>query len=340
MKSGFESFAARKLAAQARASAARLKRVRWGAASRRVTRASKGVGTWTARGLSPALLIKLHGGSGQVSDAYAQRDPDAELLLSNLLGLTARQRAAEWAADAARHPRVNPRHVHLHFSISLAPSLCLDAERWREIVKRQLQICGFAGCAFIVIRHKKEGHDHVHVIASRSGPDGGLVSLSQGRWRFRSALRQVEAELGLKAVDRLVNPMRPTDAAVNAFRRSQRRGTGPAWIDPQSILSAVHSSTNPAQLSIELKKRGIDIQISRRSNGPARGVMFRRSGAEEWLAGTSISRELSLLKIQRQIELNAKAWMLSFQPTLQPQHREVSIPQARTSGNIFKIERE
>jgi hypothetical protein len=325
MKSGFESFSTRKLAAQARAAEGRLKRVlRITGAPKRTHRASNGVGTWTAGGKQPALLIKLHGGGGPASDAYASRDPDSVVLSTNLVGLTARERASEWAADAAQHPRVNPQHVQLHFSISLAPSLSLDSDRWRSIVKRQLQLCGFEGSAFIAIRHPKHGHDHAHVVVSRSRPNGRLVSLSHGRWRFRTALRQVETEHSLMAVDQPVNrPVRPTDVAVSALRRSRRCGTVPAWVDPQSIQAVVDASTNPAEFAVQLKERGIDIQITRKPDGRVRGVMFRVAGAAEWLAGTSISRELSLQKIQRQIELNAQARAQQLQCTQNEQHRPV-----------------
>lgn len=325
MRSGFESFSTRKLAAQARASAGKLKREQWAASAyKRAQRASKGAGGWITRGKQPALLIKLHSGGGAASDAYVERDPDGVVLFSNLLGLTARDRAQEWAGDAARHPRVNPQHVQLHFSISLSPSLQLDTDRWRSILGRQLQLCGFDGCCFIAVRHLKRGHDHVHVIASRSRPDGRLVSLSQGRWRFRSALRQVEREHGLESIDQLAyRPVQPTDAAVSALRRARRRGTVPAWIDPQSIQAAVATSASPTEFAAQLKTLGIDIQISRRPDGQARGLMFRVVGAAEWLAGTSISRELSLQRIQRQIELNAQARAQQLQCTRNEQHRPV-----------------
>lgn len=92
---------------------------------------------------------------------------------------------------------------------------------------------------------------------------------------------------------------------VNAQRRATRTGSIDPFIDPDVIHEALSCSSTPDQFSAELAHRGIEVQPSKNKKmGDVTGILFRRKGAEEFLAGSSISRDFSLPKIQERIEFN------------------------------------
>ena len=101
-----------------------------------------------------------------------------------------------------------------------------------------------------------------------------------------------------------------------------RRDTPDPWLDPAQIREALSQSSSAAVFTEKLQKIGIEIAPAKRpSEGQTIGLMFRQSGADEWLAGSSISRELSLPRIKAQLEINQKM--------LQKREHEIQIQRQR-----------
>lgn len=290
----------RRAAAEAKRAAGRL------GGSRRAT---KNAGSWRARGQSPATILKVHRG-GRAGDRYAEESFGAQTLTSNMLSRNAKERAAEWDLDQARHPRV--KNLFQHISISRPEGHELTMTQWRALLGDFLFEIGAEGANYTSVVHNNTKNQHIHIIFSRSLPTGKLLSDSQNYYRWRAALRLAEKKNGLETIslDRealLTSTRTLSDSQVNASRRAGRLGTSPTFIDPNQIERAIRVSKDIESFVSELAKEKIETEISRNKDGTARGILFRQKGVSDYLAGTSISREFSLGKILNRIEENYKA---------------------------------
>jgi hypothetical protein len=268
-------------------------------------RATRGAGSWKSIGKTPALLLKIHRG-GSHGDGYAEKQVGAEFIASNMLGSKAQERDRERLIDTARHPNVNPSNLFVHTSISQPTGHHLTLDGWKSVAEVWLRNVGAEGCLFAAIRHTNTGNDHCHITFSRARPDGTLVSMGNNRWKWRDALRKTELELGIAAIEQA----RPTesqtpssDRMVNAQRRAARLNLKDCFIDPVVVESALAGATNATQFASALHDAGIKVKQAEK-NGKVTGVLFQNNGSEQWLAGSSISRDFSLPRIRMRLESN------------------------------------
>lgn len=287
----------------------------------RAGRATRGQGSWTSAGKTPGLLLKIHAG-GLAGDLYSEKQAGAQLVDSNMLGRTARERLAEFQLDSARRPKVK-KNLILHVSMSRPAGWELTLIQWLNVARKFLKAIGADGCQYMCTRHTQTKNDHIHLTFSRVTPMGKLVSMSQNRWQWRQAVRMVERDLGLTDIVRPVEkPTSPTDSAVNAKRRALRRGTTDAWIDPLLVSRALAQASSPEQFAKQLKNSDIEIKAARKADGTAKGILFRKTGAQEWLAGSTIGRDFSLKKIQTQLAANLQAAQHRDKDSLLQRQRE------------------
>lgn len=293
-----------KAASQSKLAAAKLSRTLKGT-RRRSRGASPNAGSWNRAGKTVSLLYKKFEGS-VLGDAYSLKDNSSEFVGTSMLGLTPQQRLEEFSIDYLRHPMVAPENLIVHISLSRPEGHALTIQQWHEAGKTWLKNIGAEGCNYTIARHPGR-NDHVHIVYSRSKPDGSLVSDSNDFWRGRAAAREAARSLGIEVADFAPKPTQapPTDRAVSAQRRAQRRGTPNAWVQPEVVQHAVSQARTLAELPALLQAHGIEFKLST-SGQVTTGVVMRAKGSQEWLAGSSISRQLSLPAIQRQIELNAQ----------------------------------
>lgn len=270
-------------------------------------RASANQGIWKQKNQIPANILKIHGG-GRAGDKYPEESIGASLLLSNMLASNWKDRKNEWDLDQAAHPNVTT--LFQHASISRPVGYNLSIEQWKLLLLDWLREIGAEGVNFVAVRHSNTKNDHIHIVFSRALPNGKLLSDSQNFYRWRAALRRAESINGLKSLpiegEVLVNQ---SDRQVSANRRALRRGTRPNFIDPEVVVAAAARSTDFQSMADDLKNSGIEIQISRRNDGMPRGILYRQAGSDEFLAGTSISRELSLNKIKLRFNQNLQIQM-------------------------------
>jgi hypothetical protein len=267
-------------------------------------RATRGQGEFTKRNTVQALHYQKHRGSLD-GDEYGQKK--AVHSFTTMLSLHARERREEFLIEAVRHPQSDPTNVFVHFSLSLPPETKISHQMWETVVKEVLDEIGASGCSFAAHVHEDTANQHCHVVLSRSKPDGKLLSVSHDYWRFREAAAVVaDCHLGGRAIERPIikQPTPTSTAAETANRRAKRRGTNLSYIQPDDISSCLARSSNFNQFEEELTRRGIELKLSKRESGLIRGVLFKAKGSEEYLAGSSISRELTLPKIQSILNSN------------------------------------
>jgi hypothetical protein len=300
-------------------------------------RSTRGAGTWKSLGKTPPLLLKIHTG-GLAGDGYSEKQSGAEFVSSNMLGGTAKHRAREFAIDFARHPMVNPNRLIVHVSLSRPEGCSLSRKEWKQVVENWLSNVGAAGCNFVAFRHTETDNDHCHIIFSRSRPDGALLTDSNNRWAWRSALRKTECDLNLitPEIPRPTEHQVPTsDRMVNAQRRAVRLKLQSGFVEPAVVRSALESSTDLSSFKTCLSACGIEIQEAEK-NGRKVGLLFRKIGSGQWLAGSSISRDFSLPQIEKSLSKNFESqWNASVERRKQQEqqaarrHVDASKPTTR-----------
>lgn len=270
-------------------------------------RASRGQGSFIKRGVVQTLNYKKFSGS-IAGDGYGEKK--AIESFSNMLGQNSKERIEEFELDMARHPRIAPKHLIKHIALSLPTGHKRSAIEWRQAVELFMKKIDAEGCNYTAHIHNDTDHNHLHLIYSRARPDGKLVDQSWDYLRHREAAAQVADELfGGRETPRpsTTPPAPPSDRAEAARRRAQRRGTVPAHIDPAVVRAALERSSSPVDFARELQASQIEMSVSKREDGTARGLLLRRAGAQEWLAASSISREFSLPRVQARLAENAAA---------------------------------
>lgn len=289
-------------------------------------RSSRQQGKFVKRNVVQTINYKKLKGSIH-GDQYAEKR--ATKSFTNMLGKNSRERAAEFALDMARHPGVAGDRLIIHVALSLPTSQRRTASEWHEAVNLLIKKIGASGCHYAAHLHDDTENQHVHLIYSRARPDGTLISQSWDYLKHREAAAQVAQELfGGRETPRPsnTNMAPPSDRAEAAARRARRRGTLPNHIDPATLRAALERANSPAELAQVLQERQIEMSISRRADGTARGLLLRHHGAQEWLAGSSISREFSLPRVQARLAENAAVVPTAIQRHRALPHTEVYRP--------------
>lgn len=264
------------------------------------SRTTRNQGSWRNAQRTAQTILKCHRG-GKAGDAYSEKE--GRLLYTSMLGLTAKKRELEWALDQARHPKVQ--HLFSHISISRPVGGEMSDEKWRDLVKVTLREIGAEGVNYVVTHHNNTDHPHCHIVFSLALPSGKLLSTSNNFYRWRVALRVAEQEVGLVQMPfQHQTESAQSDAMVNAIRRAERNGTQSNYIKPVIIKRAMENSIDLDDARCQIRQAGIETELVKKHDGSVKGILFRLIDSDEWLAGSSIDRELSYRKILDQIERN------------------------------------
>lgn len=294
-------------------------------------RATRGQGSFIKRGKVQTLNFKTFAGA-VLGDKYGEKKAKKAESFTNMLGKTAKERLEEFELDFARHPRVARHRLVQHIALSLPAGRKASPEEWRRIVELWLKKIGAEGCNYSAHIHDDTDNQHLHVIYSRARPDGSLVSLAWDYLRHREAAANVaDALLGGRETPRPVpsGPTPSSDRHEAALRRARRRGTQPGYIDQDGVLAALERARTAEEFGQALQARGIDLRVSKREDGTVRGLLLRRQGSQEWLAASSISRQLSLPRVQARLAQNAAVFETPAAAALRQQAHAKAIARAR-----------
>jgi hypothetical protein len=318
-----------KTAADSKRQAASLKRAT--SKFKKAPRASRNAGrsqkVWS-------LLSKKHRG-GELGDAYSAKK--GEIVSTNMLSSNPKDRAAEWDLEFRKHPRMRRDRVVMHLTLSRPTNADLSKKQWGLVIPRFLAEAGLEGAAYVSYVHTDTKNQHCHIIVSRSLPSGKLWSESQDFYKFRDSAERTTKALCIEVEGTPSTSQAPTDRAVNAQRRAQRRGTPNAWVQPEVVQHAVSQARTLDELSALLQARDIELKLSTSNSGQVTaGVLMRAKGSQEWLAGSSINRNFSLPALERRLASNASKQAPIARPPitghmhLQPaQNPSAQIPRQR-----------
>lgn len=289
-------------------------------------------------------LARVHGG-GLASDKYAERN--GKLIDTNMLAQSAIERLAEWMLDAAMRSDVDPKNLFKHVSISLPAGRTLSKDQWSELVRRWLAEIAGGDVNYVVQLHADQTkNEHVHVTLSRVLKDkkdqkgrAKLVSDSFSHLRWTAALREVQLEMLSEGVAALADVQHDdlphhyersrnhSDRSVNSARMAERKGMPYAYIDAAQVQQILNQCTTAREFKDCCLTVGIEVTTAKKS-GRKTGLLYSKIGSGQRLAGSSISRDLSLMSVEKTLAANAKSRQQA-QPRHQAQQRQAHQNQQR-----------
>lgn len=188
------------------------------------------------------------------------------LLQTNCVGRTPSELAYEFrlGVDAVLQTtnRRNLKHTLLHTTIGFPLDSNLSREQKVEIAQDYLDQMGFDlnFHPHVIAEHSDTQHQHIHVMVSRAGLDGRVVSDWQDYRRAEELMRKYESRYQLKAVP---NSWEIDVKAPSVGEVRHSRSTG-MLITRQSIQSAIEScapqSQNLSQLKQKLAEFGVELE--------------------------------------------------------------------------------
>ena len=168
-----------------------------------------------------------------------------EIVGGNMSGTDPRTLSAEFGLSRAARPGV--RRPVWHTSLSLPPGDRLDSDRWSEVADDFMRGMGLGDHQYVVIRHYDTEIDHIHIIASRIGLDGGLY---HGKFDAKKAIaltQELEEKHGLTRTKGLDGEPTPRKAATRKeLEMSCRTSEAPPRLLLQQIIDA--ATTEPGSV--------------------------------------------------------------------------------------------
>src|SRR5690606_6745581 len=99
-----------------------------------------------------------------------------------------------------RSQRPNLKKFFYHTSINFPPNEDLSNQTMLQIGQNYLKESDFTQHHYIMFRHYDAGHPHLHILVSRIGYDGKVLSDSNDFARCEKILRQLEKKYNLTPV--------------------------------------------------------------------------------------------------------------------------------------------
>lgn len=212
--------------------------------------------------------------------------------------------------------RPNCKNNVLHLALSFDPAERLTAIQAEKAINTLLEEVGItkADHQYVVVEHKDAAHQHFHIVASRVGMDGSLLSDSHLKVRLNVICDKIEKEQGL-----LLTPGRqwqydPSSEKGYKFVKAEKEKVLKNERNPkikdvkaeirkelESVLSKKEIRT-PEQLLQALKVKGIEIKYSKNKAGIS-GVSFRSKDIA--VKGSAVGYKWS--DIGKKLTENAKA---------------------------------
>lgn len=225
------------------------------------------------------MKAKVERGSGfrGVLD-YAFGKGDAEVICGTMSGRDPRTLAAEFGLSRAARPDVSK--PVWHTSLSLPPGETRTPAEWSQIIEDFMDGMGLGGHQYVAVRHHDTDHEHVHIIASRIGLDGGLYL---GKWDAKRAIKltqELELKHGLTVTKGLEDGPAPVATPTRKeVEMSIRTGDAPPRVALQQIVDAALSEPGSVfDFMDRLEAAGVGVRANVATTGRMNGFSFEWQG--------------------------------------------------------------
>ncbi len=151
---------------------------------------------------------------------------------------------------------------------------------------------------YLVVRNNDSHHQHLHIVANRVGYDGSITSDKWCKNRTARLCDHLEQEYKLT----IARQHRRRDLSLDKITGKHRVKLEIR----QNIQDLLDHGIRSLELLIKrLAKKGVETKLYKRRNGKAYGISFRKNNIA--FKGSTIHRDLSYTKLQKQLSLNRQA---------------------------------
>lgn len=212
--------------------------------------------------------------------------------------------------------RPNCKNNVLHLALSFDPAERLTAIQAEKAINTLLEEVGITKMdhQYVVVEHKDAAHQHFHIVASRVGMDGSLLSDSHLKVRLNVICDKIEKEQGLLLTSGRQWQYDPSSEKGYKFVKAEKEKVLKNERNPkikdvkaeirkelEAVLSKKEIRT-PEQLLQALKGKGIEIKYLENKAGIS-GVSFRSKDVA--VKGSAVGYKWS--DIGKKLTENAKA---------------------------------
>lgn len=252
------------------------------------------------------MIIKgrARGRSRQLAAHLLRRDQNEDIRLYELRGVVAGDVAGALMELEALTASVHSKRPLYHASISPEAHTPFRHEQIgiaADTLERRLGLCGQPR---VVVIHRKDGREHLHVVWSRIDLEGRrVISDAWSYYAHEEAARELEAEFGHRAVRGVHAPPslapRPRRAPKDyEYRQAERSGKSPAEVSAELLAlwqaspdaSAFRKKLEEAGYMLARGDRRVFVVIDRAGNAHslARRLGMRSRDLTARLAGLSL----------------------------------------------------
>lgn len=211
----------------------------------------------------------------------------------NMSGQTKAELTREFETISRQRPDIEK--PVFHTSLSAAESDRLSVEQWNEIAARYLEEMGFKDVPYVVIQHRDQSHDHIHILTSRVNTRGKVINDWKRQERAQEVLRGIERDYGLEQIksSREVARAAPKRGEIETFNRTGRLS---AKMELQGHVEvALKDSPTATEFIERLQAVGVET-IPFIKDGRATGVSFRKD--KQVMKGSDLGRGFSWNALQ------------------------------------------
>ncbi|HZY79097.1 MAG TPA: relaxase/mobilization nuclease domain-containing protein [Cyclobacteriaceae bacterium] len=198
--------------------------------------------------------------------------------------------------------RPNLQKHFYHTSINFPPSENLSNEKMREIGREYLGESGFTQHMFIMFRHHDAEHPHLHILVSRIGYDGKVISDSNDFAKCEIILRGLEKRHGLAEVVSSKNAHKRA-VTKNELEMVKRTETPSSKMKIQSIIAdALNSDPKPTclEFAYRLQSKGVNVLFNQALTGYVSGISYSYRGVT--ITGSKLGTDFKWATIKANID--------------------------------------
>jgi relaxase-like protein len=185
-----------------------------------------------------------------------------------------------------------------HAKIRIAPedNGKLSTQQWIDIAEKYADKIGFRNTPFVIYLHEENSEkEHIHIVASRVGANNILVSDSYTNYKNLDFCRDIEANYGLRKVERKLEAIKLNTTFVSSDVRI------PPLIE--KVSKAINQADSMSDFIFYLNNHNIKVH-------KGRGIAFTDENGI-YIKGSKLGRQFSLKNIELAINSHVEIMQIT-----------------------------
>ena len=204
--------------------------------------------------------------------------PDSKALVLGSTFSSLSEKSINQEIYVSKSLRPNLKKFFYHTALSFHPSEKINNIKMKAIGETYLEKNGFNNHSYIMFRHRDADHPHMHILVSRIGFDGNVVSDSNDYYRSEKSVREIEQEFGLMVNVSSKMAMRKA-VTVDEIEMIKRTGKPSEKLVLQAKLTSVLSKSRSfSDFIVMSEQEGINLQFNQASTGLGTGISYLHNG--------------------------------------------------------------